>query len=135
MIEIPIVPIHFCLGTPQPHLEILREIATTRSGLADWTINTKAQPGDLALFYLKNPISAIVAYGFVRTHPTKETDRQSPWFGYYLSDIQNVRMLSREVPLCSTSKCFSVLGVPLHAAPKRCRAIASPSPICSTAED
>jgi hypothetical protein len=64
-------PLHICLGTPPDHLDHLIESGQHRAPVY-WTINADAQPGDEVSFYLKAPVSSIVAAGVVESRPERQ---------------------------------------------------------------
>ncbi len=89
---------HICLGTPEFHLEPLEDSASS-TGEVGWTINSKAKAGDFALFYLKAPISAIIAKGVTVSDAERNNDSRSDWYGYFGCDIHNLVMLKTPVHL------------------------------------
>ena len=72
--------------------EVLQEDAA--AGETNWTVSKHCRPGDRILLYICAPISAIVAVGILASDPTEDTDPTSIWFGHWLADITELRMLA-----------------------------------------
>ncbi len=103
---------HVCFGDPDPHLAELENLARTQDA-GWWTINRHASGGDIALFYVKRPLSAFVAWGVVQSQPVLRTEE--PWKGYYAASISQVRMLPRQVSrveLCARLPQWRYLNLP-----------------------
>jgi putative restriction endonuclease len=73
--------------------------------LNNWTINSKAEIGDSVFFYLKAPLSSIVARGRVQSVPKRE-DSNSEWFGHFTSDIGDLAMLPRPLHIRELRSAF-----------------------------
>jgi hypothetical protein len=88
------VAVHFCFGRPHPHLVELAGYAASRQPLR-WTIDRRATDGDVAVFYLTLPLSAVVAWGTVSGEPALETGGE--WEGFHMTDVLDVQLLPRPV--------------------------------------
>jgi ribosomal protein L20 len=98
---------YIVFGTPPMHFEQLKQCE--RSGRSEeWTINSKAQPGDNVAFYMIKPTSAIVAVGVVEDWPEK--DRDLHWSGHYMAFIGNIRMLKERIPIRELRRSFPAWG-------------------------
>jgi hypothetical protein len=86
---------HICFGDRVPQLPKLQELACNHA-VDWWTINRHATGGDIALFYIKRPLSAFVAWGVVVSGAGLRAE--GPWAGHYAASVAQVRMLSRPVP-------------------------------------
>jgi len=75
----------------------------------DWTINSKAKIGDEVFFYLKAPLSSIVARGRVQSMPKRE-DSDSEWFGHFMSDIGDISILPRPLHIRELRAAFPNWG-------------------------
>lgn len=62
-------------------------------GSTEWSINKTARSGDVVLFYVCRPISAIVAVATVIETPYLDDDVTSCWYGKYFAEMENLRML------------------------------------------
>lgn len=96
--------LHVCMGDPKRHEEELRRCERERD-TDNWTINSKAAPGDRVVFYLKGPLSSFVAVGIVASHPEKD-DGTKGWAGHYMADVSKIRMLPTPVHLRDVRKAF-----------------------------
>lgn len=97
--------LYICFGTPEDHLDPLTECADNGE-IADWTINSKAKRNDRVLFYLKNPLSSLVASGVVLTDPEKNTKPYDNWYGYYIADIGSIEMLPHPIHISELRSKF-----------------------------
>lgn len=77
-----------CLGSPF-HLSVLNE----KKRVA-WTVKNSCSKGNLAVFYLTTPISAIVGYGQIISEPWFES--QSFWQDKYFAEIDKIVMFKKE---------------------------------------
>jgi hypothetical protein len=103
---------YVCFGDPEPHVGELEELAQTQ-GQGWWTINRHASGGDIALFYIKRPVSAFVAWGVVQSTPVLRTEE--PWEGHYAANVAQVRLLGRQVTrveLCERFPEWRYLNLP-----------------------
>ena len=100
--------LYICLGTPPGHFEDLEDLSTT-GDYSGWTINSKAKIGDEVFFYLKAPLSSIVARGRVQNMPKRE-DSDSEWFGHFMSDIGDISMLPRPLHIREIRAAFPNWG-------------------------
>jgi hypothetical protein len=64
-----------------------------------WTIDKQAHPGDRVVFYIRRPLSCLVAIGTVISPPRRQTDPSKGWPGRYIADIADVQLLSRPIPV------------------------------------
>lgn len=96
---------YICFGTPEAHLELLTECAESGEDVT-WTINSKAKMGDRVLFYLKSPLSSLIASGVVLSNPEKNTDPDDKWEGYYESSIGSLKMLSHPIHISELRSKF-----------------------------
>lgn len=87
--------VHFCFGNPKEHLLELATLASDQSQTT-WTIDRHATAGDLAVFYMTQPLSAVVAWGIVAGEPALETE--GDWSGHHMAAIGGVYLLPRPVP-------------------------------------
>lgn len=100
--------LYICLGTPPGHFEVLEDHSTTGKNI-DWTINSKAKIGDEVFFYLRAPLSSIVARGRVHSMPKRE-DSDSEWFGHFMSDIGDISRLHRPLHIREIRAAFPNWG-------------------------
>lgn len=77
---------------------------------SNWTITSKARPGDRVLLYITAPISAIVASATISTEPEKDDEPQSPWRGHYISDIEDILIFIRPITRDDLRRCFGRWG-------------------------
>lgn len=75
--------------------DVLREDA--EAGATNWTISKHARRGDKVLLYVCAPVSAIVAVATVATTPERDDNLQSEWWGHYLADMDDLRMLDQPI--------------------------------------
>jgi hypothetical protein len=85
-------------GTPELHLKDLQK-AADHGSVKFWTVNSKARPRDRVIFYLLAPLSSFVATGTVASPPEFQDKRGDDWYGHYMADIKDIRMLARSFPL------------------------------------
>lgn len=71
-----------CLGAPY-HLKNLNKKLPVA-----WTVKNNVTCGDLAVFYLTAPISAIVGYGVIISEPWYES--QSDWQDKFFAEIDQI---------------------------------------------
>ena len=64
-----------------------------------WTIDKQAHPGDRVVFYIRRPLSCLVAIGTVISPPRFQDDPFEGWYGRYIADIADVQLLSRPIPV------------------------------------
>jgi hypothetical protein len=64
-----------------------------------WTIDAQARPGDRVVFYIRRPVSCLVAIGTVISPPRLQDDPFEEWYGRYIADIADVQLLSRPIPV------------------------------------
>jgi hypothetical protein len=100
--------LYICLGTPPGHFEDLENLSTTGCH-TDWTINSKAKIGDGVFFYLKAPLSSIVARGRAQNMPKRE-DSDSEWIGHFMSEIGDISMLPRPLHIRELRAAFPHWG-------------------------
>lgn len=77
-----------CLGAPYhlPDLQKKEPVA--------WTVKNSCRIGDLAVFYLTAPISAVVGYGVIISEPYYES--QSEWQDKYFAEIDRIQIYSEQ---------------------------------------
>lgn len=80
--------IYTCLGNPH-HLDDLYLLLPVV-----WTISKNAEIGDIAIFYLTAPISAIVGFGTVMEKPWY--NQFSEWREKYFADIAEIIMFDQD---------------------------------------
>jgi hypothetical protein len=102
--------VHICFGSPNVHLGHLEEVARTGEELGWWTINRSALPGDQVVFYMVKPLSKFVATAVVTTNPWWNDDTTNDWYGYYVAEMSDVKMLPRLIPLSETREHFPEWG-------------------------
>lgn len=102
--------VHILLGNPEDYLYMLIEWAAGIRPDNSWTINKKAHTGDYAVFYLIQPLSCFFAVGSVTSDAWLEENPSSEWYGYYMADIADVRLLSRPVSLDEARDRFPQWG-------------------------
>jgi hypothetical protein len=103
---------HVCFGDQDPHIKELEMLAETQNQ-GWWTINRHASGGDVALFYIKSPVSAFVAWGVVQSEPVLRTIE--PWKGHYAANVSKVLILPRRVTrveLCQRLPQWRYLNLP-----------------------
>lgn len=100
---------YICLGTP-PHA--LRSIVNYARGrrAVQWTVHSQAQKGDVVLFYLLRPISALVAKGVLTRDAVKISSRRDAWFGHSMASIGQLELLPREISRGQLRKAFPRWG-------------------------
>ena len=98
--------IHICFGRTDEHLEELRD--GSRDEYSWWTINGKADPGDLAVFYMIAPMSQFVATGTVAQKPYVENSGE--FAGMYRADMVGIEMLPQFVHLREAKTRFPDWG-------------------------
>ena len=64
-----------------------------------WTIDKQAHPGDRVVFYIRRPLSCLVAIGTMISPPRLQDDPFEEWYGRYIADIADVQLLSRPIPV------------------------------------
>jgi hypothetical protein len=105
-VEIAMPPdLYICLGNSYDHLEGLEEAAASHEG-TNWTINSKAAPGDRVVFYLTAPLSSFVAVGLVASIPELD-DGDQGWAGHYMADIKDVQMVPSQLHIRDARTDFS----------------------------
>ncbi len=96
--------VYVCFGDPAAHLDELRK-AAARAAEENWTVNSKARPGDRAVFYMKAPLSSFVALGTVTSVP-KRAEGESGWAGHYMADVHDLEMLPSPVRIRDVRRAF-----------------------------
>jgi hypothetical protein len=94
---------YICLGEPKESKQLLARYAAKGYKL-DWTINSKAKKGDQVYFYLTDPESAIYATGKVISNAKKNLDKNSDWYGQYMSPISHIKILDNPLKLNTLKK-------------------------------
>jgi len=79
-----------CFGFYPVHFNQLRDWSRRRL-TDDWTVNSSAKSGDVALFYMQRPFTAIVATGTF-AGPARQVS-QGPWRGLYMAPVGKIKML------------------------------------------
>lgn len=86
--------VHFCFGRPMDHLVTLVGCAADQSPTS-WTIDRHAVADDLAVFYLTQPLSAVVAWGIVAGVPALESEGE--WADHHMVAVGGIHLLPRPV--------------------------------------
>ena len=60
-----------------------------------WTMNRLVRPGDRIVFYFRKPYSSFVAVGTASEAPAPNDDVNSRWYGKYMGEVKDIRMLPR----------------------------------------
>lgn len=102
--------VHILQGIPERYELLIRRTARGRGRLT-WTVPSRAQAGDIAVFYLSSPVSAFVAYGTINEDAWRESNPRDPWFGRYFAEVREVRPLPRDVSLAEMRARFPVAAV------------------------
>jgi hypothetical protein len=84
--------LYVCLGNPRDHLPDLEGDIADRATV-DWTINSKAGPGDMVVFYFTQPLSQILAKGTVLSAPVRNDEPGDYWEGKYFCTIGELAWL------------------------------------------
>jgi hypothetical protein len=88
--------------------EVLIEDAA--AGETNWTVSKHCRPGDRILLYICAPVSAIVAVGILASQPEEVTVPSSIWFGHWLADITELRMLDQPLSRQTLLSEFPIWG-------------------------
>lgn len=93
MIETKSKTYHIVIGRAAEQYDYVKEDAVR--GDTTWTINMLAKKGDVVLFYITAPVSAIVATGVAVNDAKRSADPESDWNGFFMCDIIELELLER----------------------------------------
>lgn len=71
-----------------------------------WTVNRHVKAGDELYIYVCAPVQAIVAVGLAASDAAPNDNPQSEFFGGYMAEMENVRMLPKLIPRLALCDAF-----------------------------
>jgi hypothetical protein len=85
-------------------------VEDAQAGETDWSINKNAKVGDQVLLYVCAPISAIVASALISDDVYLDEDINSPWYGTYFAQMNNLKMLDVKITRFQLRQMFPDWG-------------------------